>query len=231
MVTTCSVVGCKNRFKAKGRRKFLRFPVDPDRRAEWMAAVNRLSKNGEPWTPSIHNRVCSDHFLGEFGLKSKARAFDPSTMPAPVTPAPTTEAALTCDPSQQNEAEAAKTETEEAADESTLAAAPSTGGKSGEQAAKEKCGKNVKAKEEKPVTVVLLPPSIDHDHGWYHTQPPRPKPVKKVKPKPQPGRPAKLKKASKVVSSVRPAKRGKAVRGAKAKIRQKRKKKVSFRVN
>ena len=43
---------------AKYKKSFYRFPVDPDQRVKWVAAVNQ--KN---WSPTEYSSVCSDHFI------------------------------------------------------------------------------------------------------------------------------------------------------------------------
>ncbi|RZF36788.1 hypothetical protein LSTR_LSTR014805 [Laodelphax striatellus] len=68
MPISCSVATCTNYENQQyniGRRKkpivsFHRFPKDPIRRAEWVAAVNRPN-----WTPYKTARICSAHFKEE----------------------------------------------------------------------------------------------------------------------------------------------------------------------
>ncbi|XP_068096398.1 THAP domain-containing protein 5-like [Hyperolius riggenbachi] len=57
-MTVCAMFGCKNRMHKGCGKHFFRFPLkDPDRLLMWIRAVQR-----EDWTPSIHSKVCSDHF-------------------------------------------------------------------------------------------------------------------------------------------------------------------------
>ena len=57
MGKSCAV-GCTNHhFKGCGL-KFYRFPVDPEWRLKWVAAVDR--KN---WSPNKHTWLCSTHFV------------------------------------------------------------------------------------------------------------------------------------------------------------------------
>ena len=58
MPQMCCAIGCSNE-KVKGSEKgFFRIPTEPDRRWQWIAAINR--KN---WTPTEYTRICSDHFI------------------------------------------------------------------------------------------------------------------------------------------------------------------------
>ncbi|XP_060755369.1 peroxynitrite isomerase THAP4-like isoform X1 [Neoarius graeffei] len=58
MVFACCAVGCHNRQGQHAGRSFYRFPTDPDKRAKWIAAVNR-----QDWEPTEYSRLCSDHFI------------------------------------------------------------------------------------------------------------------------------------------------------------------------
>ncbi|KAG8568206.1 hypothetical protein GDO81_013918 [Engystomops pustulosus] len=57
-MTVCAMFGCKNRMHKGCGKHFFRFPMkDPERLAKWIEAVQR-----DDWRPSIHSKVCSDHF-------------------------------------------------------------------------------------------------------------------------------------------------------------------------
>ena len=58
MVKSCCAVGCHNTYKKSNGIKFYRFPADPEKKAQWVAAVNR-----KDWTPNKHSWICSEHFL------------------------------------------------------------------------------------------------------------------------------------------------------------------------
>jgi len=70
MVHTCVVYGCHNRANDSTKRGFYVFPIirlhedkqteelSKERRRKWIAAIGR-----KDFTPSIHARVCSDHFV------------------------------------------------------------------------------------------------------------------------------------------------------------------------
>ena len=66
MVKSCCAPGCENRWSKGSSLSFYRFPVDPARRAEWVAAVRR-----EKWEPTEHLWLCSAHFVS--GSKSNDR--------------------------------------------------------------------------------------------------------------------------------------------------------------
>ena len=68
MPTTCVVVNCFNRHYKDSTIKFYRFPVDSDRRRQWVAFVSRRNEDGSPWQPKDGDRICSDHFI----LKQKS---------------------------------------------------------------------------------------------------------------------------------------------------------------
>ena len=56
---SCCAIGCCNRSKKGSTVSFYRFPVNSERRARWISAINR--KN---WKPSEYSWLCSDHFAG-----------------------------------------------------------------------------------------------------------------------------------------------------------------------
>lgn len=64
----CVAVNCRNRCKSKcldaqGKPiTFHRFPNDPDRRQQWIAAVCRSGDEEKPWKPTACSCVCSVHF-------------------------------------------------------------------------------------------------------------------------------------------------------------------------
>ena len=66
MVKSCCAPGCENRWSKGSSLSFYRFPADPGRRAEWVAAVRR-----EKWEPTEHSWLCSAHFVS--GSKSNDR--------------------------------------------------------------------------------------------------------------------------------------------------------------
>ena len=37
-----------------------RFPTDPERKRQWVAAIRR-----EGWQPNEHSRICQEHFITE----------------------------------------------------------------------------------------------------------------------------------------------------------------------
>ena len=63
MVKSCCAVSCSNRSSKGSTLAFCRFPTDPERRAQWIAAVGR--KN---WKPTEYTWLCGAHFIG--GKKS-----------------------------------------------------------------------------------------------------------------------------------------------------------------
>ncbi|XP_041847555.1 uncharacterized protein LOC121643965 isoform X1 [Melanotaenia boesemani] len=63
MVISCCAVGCTNRQGHKPGISFYRIPKNPERRRQWIAAINRKS-----WEPTALSRLCSEHFLN--GQKS-----------------------------------------------------------------------------------------------------------------------------------------------------------------
>ena len=74
MGKSCCAIGCTNRYSKDGGLSFYRFPTNPARRAEWIAAVNR-----KDWQPGEHTWLCSAHFVG--GAKSNdplSPAYNPS---------------------------------------------------------------------------------------------------------------------------------------------------------
>ncbi|XP_073513485.1 uncharacterized protein [Phyllobates terribilis] len=57
-MTVCAVFGCKNRMHKGCGKHFFRFPMkDPERLIKWIEAVQR-----DDWKPSVHSKICSDHF-------------------------------------------------------------------------------------------------------------------------------------------------------------------------
>ena len=74
MGKSCCAVGCSARYKKGTGVKFYRFPKDPERKRQWVAAIKR--KN---WEPNEHSWLCSNHFVG--GVKSNeanSPAFNPT---------------------------------------------------------------------------------------------------------------------------------------------------------
>ena len=63
MVATCCVVNCTNRHSAGCGISFFRFPADASQQRAWLAAIRRRNIDGSLWTPSPHDRVCSNHFV------------------------------------------------------------------------------------------------------------------------------------------------------------------------
>lgn len=63
MVKSCCAVGCTNRYSKSSSLPFYRFPTHPERRAMWVAAVNR-----KDWVPTEYSWICGAHFLN--GSKS-----------------------------------------------------------------------------------------------------------------------------------------------------------------
>lgn len=47
----------ESQIKRKLPRTFHSFPSDPERKAAWIVNMHR-----EGWSPSVHSRICSDHF-------------------------------------------------------------------------------------------------------------------------------------------------------------------------
>ena len=58
MGKSCCAVGCVNRYRKGCGLSFYRFPTDHERRARWIAAVDR--KN---WMPNEYSWLCSAHFV------------------------------------------------------------------------------------------------------------------------------------------------------------------------
>ena len=63
MGKSCCAIGCTNCYSKGCGLSFYRFPEEPAKRAQWIAAVSR--KN---WQPTEHAWICSAHFVG--GAKS-----------------------------------------------------------------------------------------------------------------------------------------------------------------
>ena len=75
MVKSCSAVGCTNRSgRCKRGISFYRFPADPEKWAQWVAAVRR-----ENWEPKKSSWICSAHFVS--GKKSED-ALSPDYVPS-----------------------------------------------------------------------------------------------------------------------------------------------------
>ena len=58
MPKNCCAVGCHNVYTKGCGLQFYRFPVDPDRRRQWVAAVDR-----KDWEPTEYTWLCSAHFV------------------------------------------------------------------------------------------------------------------------------------------------------------------------
>ena len=58
MPKNCCAVGCSNVYKKGCGLPFYHFPVDPDRRRRWIAAVDRKG-----WEPTEYTWICSEHFI------------------------------------------------------------------------------------------------------------------------------------------------------------------------
>ncbi|GFR90183.1 THAP domain-containing protein 1 [Elysia marginata] len=65
MVHTCCVFKCYNRATKDTTITFHSFPSknNKERFDAWVRAVNRQTETGRLWMPSVHNKVCSEHFL------------------------------------------------------------------------------------------------------------------------------------------------------------------------
>ena len=64
MVSTCTVINCKKRYKKGEKLRLFRFPFSkPDRLEVWIKNLNRCTATGEVWRPRHYDRVCSDHFI------------------------------------------------------------------------------------------------------------------------------------------------------------------------
>ncbi|XP_033760359.1 THAP domain-containing protein 1-like [Pecten maximus] len=82
MVHTCVVYGCTNRADNSAKRGFYGFPtvrlhedkwseeLSRERRTKWIAAIGRKG-----FTPSVHSKVCSDHFVEELLKWSASHRF------------------------------------------------------------------------------------------------------------------------------------------------------------
>lgn len=66
MPVSCSAPGCTKRYEKGSDISFFRFPKDLDRLKKWQVAMKRvcLSDKKKLWEPSVHDRICSEHFLG-----------------------------------------------------------------------------------------------------------------------------------------------------------------------
>ena len=58
MVKSCCAVGCHNTYIKGNGIKFYRFPANSEKKAKWVAAVNR-----KDWIPNEHSWICSEHFV------------------------------------------------------------------------------------------------------------------------------------------------------------------------
>ena len=54
----CCAANCSNVFTKGSEVKFYRFPSDPERKAKWIAAINR-----KDWYPTEYSWICSEHFV------------------------------------------------------------------------------------------------------------------------------------------------------------------------
>ena len=69
----CCAANCTNVFKKGSEVHFYRFPSDPERKAKWIAAINR-----KDWYPTEYSWICSEHFVS--GEKSNNQ-FAPNYVP------------------------------------------------------------------------------------------------------------------------------------------------------
>ena len=69
----CCAANCSNVFTKGSEVKFYRFPSDPERKAKWIAAINR-----KDWYPTEYSWICSEHFVS--GEKSNNQ-FAPNYVP------------------------------------------------------------------------------------------------------------------------------------------------------
>ena len=69
----CCAPNCTNAFIKGSGIKFYHFPTDPERKQQWITAVNR--KN---WHPTEYTWICSEHFV--LGKKSNNQ-FAPNYVP------------------------------------------------------------------------------------------------------------------------------------------------------
>ena len=63
MVKSCCAVGCANRYSKDAGIPFYHFPTNPEKKALWVAAVNR-----KDWARSEYSWICGAHFIS--GCKS-----------------------------------------------------------------------------------------------------------------------------------------------------------------
>ena len=66
MGKSCCAVGCTNRYSKTSAISVYGFPTDPERRRQWIAAVDR-----KDWVPTEHSWICGAHFVS--GCKSNDR--------------------------------------------------------------------------------------------------------------------------------------------------------------
>ena len=69
----CCAANCSNVFTNGSEVKFYRFPLDPEQKAKWIAAINR-----KDWYPTEYSWICSEHFVS--GEKSNNQ-FAPNYVP------------------------------------------------------------------------------------------------------------------------------------------------------
>ena len=60
MVVSCCAVNCKARYVKGSGVSFFRFPSNTKQREAWIKAVSRAK-----WSPSVHDRLCENHFVGK----------------------------------------------------------------------------------------------------------------------------------------------------------------------
>ena len=63
----CCVVGCNSSYpKDRESVRFFCFSrKNFEQRELWIKAVHRKNVDGTDWSPKVHTRVCSKHFIGE----------------------------------------------------------------------------------------------------------------------------------------------------------------------
>ena len=74
----CCAPNCSNVFVKGSGIKFYRFPTDPERKQNWIAALNR-----KDWYPTKYTWICSEHFIS--GEKSNNQ-FAPNYTPTIFNP-------------------------------------------------------------------------------------------------------------------------------------------------
>ncbi|KAF7209314.1 protein SON [Nothobranchius furzeri] len=84
-MTSCCVVGCRNRYSPSSSIKFYRIPcgsrpLQVNRRRLWIKAIKQA--NGKDYDFSGHARICGAHFIsGELSLDNESPDFVPSVFP------------------------------------------------------------------------------------------------------------------------------------------------------